>query len=327
MSMVGGLDLHRRQITYDVVDVKTGECWRGRLWQPDRTRFRHWLQVEVADRARGETVALAVEGCTGWRYVVEEISAAGFTPFLAEPADTQAARGKKRRAKTDRTDAQLLEESCCKRATCPRAGSRPTRSSSGASGSVSTSRSSTSGRSGVSGSMRCSTTTASRCPKARSARTRPVRCWPATTSSSRARRGSASTRPTRWSTPPTTRRSRSSMPSSASAPASRRAAACRRPIWDRGAVGGRALDRARRLPSLLSLRASGAPQRSRRHGRRLGPSASGWVLVAPGPETLRWALYEAAKNSSHRADLPTTATTPRSRSVTTGRSLRSRCAR
>jgi transposase len=110
MSMVGGLDLHRRQITYDVVDVETGECWRGRLWQPDRTRFRHWLQVEVADRARGETVALAVEGCTGWRYVVEEISAAGFTPFLAEPADTQAARGKKRRAKTDRTDAQLLRE-------------------------------------------------------------------------------------------------------------------------------------------------------------------------------------------------------------------------
>jgi hypothetical protein len=31
MSMVGGLDLHRRQITYDVVDVETGACWRGRL--------------------------------------------------------------------------------------------------------------------------------------------------------------------------------------------------------------------------------------------------------------------------------------------------------
>jgi transposase len=110
MSMVGGLDLHRAQITYDVLNVDSGEVWRGRLWQPDRQRFRRWLETEVATRSRGESVALAVEGCTGWRYVVEEISAAGFEPFLAEPADTQAARGKKRRAKTDRTDAQLLRE-------------------------------------------------------------------------------------------------------------------------------------------------------------------------------------------------------------------------
>jgi transposase len=55
-------------------------------------------------------VALAVEGCTGWRYVVEEIEAAGFEAHLAEPADTQAARGRKHRAKTDRSDARLLRE-------------------------------------------------------------------------------------------------------------------------------------------------------------------------------------------------------------------------
>jgi transposase len=42
--------------------------------------------------------------------VVEEITAAGFEAHLAEPADTQAARGRKRRAKTDRTDAKLLRE-------------------------------------------------------------------------------------------------------------------------------------------------------------------------------------------------------------------------
>ena len=53
---------------------------------------------------------MAVEGCTGWRYVVEEIAAAGFEAHLAEPADTQAARGRKRRAKTDRSDARLLRE-------------------------------------------------------------------------------------------------------------------------------------------------------------------------------------------------------------------------
>jgi transposase len=110
MRMVGGLDLHRRQIISDVLDVDSGEIWRGRLWQPDRSRFRHWLEREVRPRAQGSSVALAVEGCTGWRYVVEEISAAGFAPFLAEPADTQAARGRKHRAKTDRSDAQLLRE-------------------------------------------------------------------------------------------------------------------------------------------------------------------------------------------------------------------------
>jgi transposase len=108
MSMVGGLDLHRGQITFDVVSTETGEVWRGRVGQPTRARFRHWLESEVAPRAEGSSVALAVEGCTGWRYVVEEVAAAGFEAHVAEPADTQAARGRKRRAKTDRSDAQLL---------------------------------------------------------------------------------------------------------------------------------------------------------------------------------------------------------------------------
>lgn len=53
---------------------------------------------------------MAVEGCTGWRYVVEEITAAGMEAHVAEPADTQAARGRKKRAKTDRSDARLLRE-------------------------------------------------------------------------------------------------------------------------------------------------------------------------------------------------------------------------
>lgn len=55
-------------------------------------------------------MTFAVEGCTGWRYVVEEITAAGFEAHLAEPADTQAARGPKRHAKTDRSDSRLLRE-------------------------------------------------------------------------------------------------------------------------------------------------------------------------------------------------------------------------
>jgi transposase len=92
------------------VEVESGEVWRGRIWQPDRPRFRCWLRDDVARRARGERMSFAVEGCTGWRYVVEEIAAAGFEAHLAEPADTQAARGRKRHAKTDRSDARLLRE-------------------------------------------------------------------------------------------------------------------------------------------------------------------------------------------------------------------------
>jgi transposase len=110
MSIVCGLDLHRQQVTFDVFDSVSGEVWRGRVWQPDRERFQRWLRRDVAGRANGEPVVMAVEGCTGWRYVVEEIVAAGFEAHVAEPADTQAKRGKKRRAKTDRSDAQLLRE-------------------------------------------------------------------------------------------------------------------------------------------------------------------------------------------------------------------------
>src|SRR5580704_2280893 len=110
MTMVCGLDLHRGQITFDALEVESGEVWRGRVWQPDRARFRRWLRDDLAPKANGAAVAIAVEGCTGWRYVVEEIIAAGFEAHLAEPAETQAARGRKRRAKTDRSDARLQRE-------------------------------------------------------------------------------------------------------------------------------------------------------------------------------------------------------------------------
>jgi hypothetical protein len=68
-----------------------GGVWRDRVWRPDRERFRRWLCRDVARRADGQPVAMAVEGCTGWHYVVEEITAAGFEAHLAEPADTHAA--------------------------------------------------------------------------------------------------------------------------------------------------------------------------------------------------------------------------------------------
>ena len=110
VSMVCGLDLHRRQITFDAMDTMSGEVWRGRVWQPDRDRVRRWLRDDLARRAGGQPVAMVVEGCTGGRYVVEEIEAAGLEAHVAEPADTQAARGRKHRAKTDRSDVRLLRE-------------------------------------------------------------------------------------------------------------------------------------------------------------------------------------------------------------------------
>src|SRR5262249_26549540 len=49
----------------------------------------------------------AVEGTTGWRFVVEEIERAGHRAHLADPAETAARRGRKRRAKTDNADCDL----------------------------------------------------------------------------------------------------------------------------------------------------------------------------------------------------------------------------
>jgi transposase len=104
MPIVGGLDIHRKQITFDYLDTATGEVQRGQVRPADRVHLRAWLA-----RFRGrEDVAFAVEGCAGWRYVAGELAAAGITAHLAEPADTAFARGRKRHAKTDKTDARHL---------------------------------------------------------------------------------------------------------------------------------------------------------------------------------------------------------------------------
>src|SRR5689334_17370880 len=104
MPIVGGLDIHRRQITFDYLDTVTGQVCRGQISPADREHLRAWL-ARFADR---EDVAFAVEGCTGWRYVAEELAAAGITAHLAEPADTAFARGRKRHAKTGKTDCRHL---------------------------------------------------------------------------------------------------------------------------------------------------------------------------------------------------------------------------
>jgi len=106
MSIVGGFDVHRHQLTFDYLDAATGEVRRGQVRPADRLALRAWLK-RFAGR---DDVAFALEGCTGWRFVAEELTAAGVEVHLAEPADTAAARGRKKRAKTDRADARLLRE-------------------------------------------------------------------------------------------------------------------------------------------------------------------------------------------------------------------------
>ncbi len=103
MSIVGGLDVHRAQITYDYLDVETGEVEVGRIVPATRVELRHWLS-----RFDGLETVFATEGCTGWRFVVEELERAGVEAHLAEPADTATLRGRKKRAKTDRADARHL---------------------------------------------------------------------------------------------------------------------------------------------------------------------------------------------------------------------------
>jgi hypothetical protein len=104
MPIVGGLDIHRKQITFDYLDTMTGEVQRGQVRPADRVHLRGWL----ARFAGREDVAFAVEGCAGWRYVAEELAAAGATAHLAEPAGTAALRGRKRRAKTDARHLRML---------------------------------------------------------------------------------------------------------------------------------------------------------------------------------------------------------------------------
>ncbi len=109
MSIVGGLDIHRKQITFDYLDVDTGQLWRGQISPADREHLAAWL-AERFDPASDGPVELAVEACTGWRYVTEELAAAGVVAHLGEPAETAALRGPKRRPKTDKADARLLRE-------------------------------------------------------------------------------------------------------------------------------------------------------------------------------------------------------------------------
>ena len=103
MTMVGGFDVHRKQITFDYVDSDGVVRW-GQIRPATRTALRGWLGEHCPD-GDGE---FALEGCPGWRYVSEELAAADMGVHLGDPAEIATLRGPKKRAKTDRADARLL---------------------------------------------------------------------------------------------------------------------------------------------------------------------------------------------------------------------------
>ena len=104
MAIVAGFDVHRAQITFDALDTETGEVIRGRI-DATPAAVTRWVE-----RFAGREIDVAVEACTGWLFVCDALVAAGAVPHLAEPVETRALRGRKRRAKTDREDARWLRE-------------------------------------------------------------------------------------------------------------------------------------------------------------------------------------------------------------------------
>ncbi|MBA3261828.1 MAG: IS110 family transposase [Thermoleophilaceae bacterium] len=107
MTIVAGFDVHRAQITFDALNQDTGEVKRGRVGATPEA-VREW-----AGRFGGEQVHVAVEAGTGWLFVCEALREAGAAAHLAEPAETSALRGPRRRAKTDREDARWLRTLLC----------------------------------------------------------------------------------------------------------------------------------------------------------------------------------------------------------------------
>jgi transposase len=105
MAIVGGLDIHRRQITDDILDTTTGETRRGQLSPATRLERPAWLarftgrlgQLRLGGHHR---LAVRRPGATACR-CRSSLGRAGRHRGAARP---------KRRAKTDRTDAHHLRE-------------------------------------------------------------------------------------------------------------------------------------------------------------------------------------------------------------------------
>jgi len=105
MTIVMGFDQHRAQITAEWLDTETGEVTRSRITPAHRQGVRGFCE-----KFRGQDLEVALEATTGWRFVADELSRVGAVVHLAEPVETAARRGNKKRAKSDRADARHIRE-------------------------------------------------------------------------------------------------------------------------------------------------------------------------------------------------------------------------
>ena len=44
MDILGGFDVHRKQITFDFMEMDSGEVHRGKIRPADRESLREWLE-------------------------------------------------------------------------------------------------------------------------------------------------------------------------------------------------------------------------------------------------------------------------------------------
>ena len=119
MPIVGGLDIHRKQLTFDYLDTATGEVKRGQIAPADRAHLRAWLarfagRDDVASRWRG-----APAGATSRRSWPGPASRRTL-PSRLIPRSPAAASGTPRPARPTRGTCG----SCWPRAGCRSAGSR-----------------------------------------------------------------------------------------------------------------------------------------------------------------------------------------------------------
>src|SRR5258708_39392302 len=96
MPIVGGLDIHRKQLTFDYLDTVTGEIQRGQVSPADRAHLRAWLPRFAG---RGDA-AVAPGGGTGWPPVAERLAAAGNAARVGAPARTALPPGRERHGQT-----------------------------------------------------------------------------------------------------------------------------------------------------------------------------------------------------------------------------------
>src|SRR5438046_2286557 len=98
------IDIHKHAFQAAVLDLESGEVVEQRF-AADRESLARW-----AEPWRGRVAAVAIEATTGWRWFWRELVERGFDVRLAEPVQTRALLGRRRRPKTDRLDARRLPQ-------------------------------------------------------------------------------------------------------------------------------------------------------------------------------------------------------------------------